>query len=72
MGYDPIASLAKGIDRMHNHQSMHGVFSAEKQKSCIEETETYILPMLHVARNQFPQQEAAYQNIKHVLQTQIE
>jgi (p)ppGpp synthase/HD superfamily hydrolase len=72
MAYDPIASIAKGIDRMHNHQSMHGVFSLEKQQSYIEETETYILPMLHVARNNFPEQEAAYQNIKHVLQIQIE
>ena len=69
---DPVASLAKGIDRMHNHQSMHGVFSTEKQLSYIAETEEFILPMLKAARKLFPQQEAAYQNVRHVLETQIE
>jgi (p)ppGpp synthase/HD superfamily hydrolase len=69
---DPIASLAKGIDRMHNHQSMNGVFSIEKQKSYIEESETYIFPMLKSARKTFPEQESAYQNIRHILQIQIE
>ena len=69
---DPIASLAKGIDRMHNHQSMNGVFSITKQKSYIEESETYIFPMLKAARKTFPEQESAYQNIRHILQIQIE
>jgi (p)ppGpp synthase/HD superfamily hydrolase len=69
---DPVASLAKGIDRMHNHQSMHGVFGKEKQLSYIAETEEFILPMLKAARKLFPQQEAAYQNVRHVLETQIE
>lgn len=69
---DPIASLAKGIDRMHNHQSMTGVFSTEKKRSYIDETKTYILPMLKGARKKWPAQDAAYHNIKHVLLTQIE
>jgi (p)ppGpp synthase/HD superfamily hydrolase len=69
---DPIASLAKGIDRMHNHQSMTGVFSQEKKRSYIDETKTYILPMLKGARKKWPAQDAAYHNIKHVLLTQIE
>jgi len=69
---DPIASLAKGIDRMHNHQSMTGVFSNEKKRSYIDETKTYILPILKGARKKWPAQDAAYHNIKHVLLTQIE
>jgi (p)ppGpp synthase/HD superfamily hydrolase len=69
---DPVASLAKGIDRMHNHQSMHGVFDTSKQLSYVGETEEFILPMLKAARKMFPQQEAAYQNVRHVLETQIE
>lgn len=69
---NPIASLSKGIDRMHNHQSMSGVFTKQKQLSYILETEQYILPMLKLARKNFPEQESAYQNIKHILQIQIE
>ena len=68
----PIASLAKGIDRMHNHQSMTGVFSTEKKRSYIDETKMCILPMLKGARKKWPAQDAAYHNIKHVLLTQIE
>lgn len=69
---DPVTSLAKGIDRMHNHQTMHGVFDPTKQLNYVTETEEYILPMLKAARKNFPQQEAAYQNVRHVLETQIE
>lgn len=69
---DPRASLAKGIDRIHNHQSMGGVFSDEKKLAYIGETRDHILPMLKAARKRFPEQESAYQNIKHVLLTQME
>lgn len=72
IGEDPIASLAKGADRIHNLQSMVGVFTPEKQLSYIAEVETYFLPMLKAARRRFPQQEAAYENIKHVLTSQVE
>jgi (p)ppGpp synthase/HD superfamily hydrolase len=72
MEYDPLASIAKGVDRMHNFQSMAGVFGLEKQKTYIAETERFIIPMLKNARKNFPEQEPVYQNIKHVLRTQIE
>ncbi len=72
MQFDPIASLCKGVDRMHNHQTMHGVFNFAKQLSYIDETKTYIIPMLKNARRNFPRQESAYENIKHSLQIQIE
>lgn len=68
---DPIASLCKGFDRDHNQNSMVGVFSHEKQKRYIEETEKYILPMLKRAREIHTQQEPAYQNIKWQLVQQI-
>lgn len=71
IGNDSIASIAKGADRIHNHQTMAGVFSIEKQKQYIEETETYFLPMLKHARRLFPQHEPAYENVKHVLLSQI-
>jgi len=69
---DPIASIAKGCDRMHNHQSMGGVFSIKKQESYIQETDDHILPMLKSARKRWVEQEPAYENIKHVLLTQME
>jgi (p)ppGpp synthase/HD superfamily hydrolase len=67
-----IASLGKGIDRIHNQSSMVGVFTVTKQLDYIAETTDYILPMLKVARKNFPEQEAAYQNIKHVLEVQMQ
>jgi hypothetical protein len=51
---------------------MLNVFSLTKQKYYIEETETLILPMLKQARRRFPDQEPAYQNIKLILNSQIE
>jgi (p)ppGpp synthase/HD superfamily hydrolase len=72
MATDPIASIGKGGDRMHNLQSMIGVFTKDKQKNYVTEAETKIIPMLKLARRNFPQQELAYENIKLVLNTQMQ
>lgn len=72
MSLDPIASIVKGGDRIHNFQTMAGIFTCKKQLAYIEECENYILPMLKEARNNFPDQELAYENIKHALKGQIE
>lgn len=69
---DPIASFAKGCDRIHNHQSMIGVFSKEKIKSYITETQTLILPMLKASRKKWPEQFNAYMNVTTLLKCQIE
>ena len=69
---DPIASIVKGCDRVHNFQTMPAVFSCAKQVKYMEECEQHILPMLKAARNRFPDQELAYENIKHALKGQIE
>jgi (p)ppGpp synthase/HD superfamily hydrolase len=69
---DPIASVAKGGDRIHNVQTMVNVFTIEKQHRYLREIDDHFLPMLKAARRLFPQQEAAYENIKHVLTTQTE
>jgi (p)ppGpp synthase/HD superfamily hydrolase len=71
MGNCPIASIVKGIDRIHNIQTIHEVFSEEKQMLYIKETEDLVLPMIKKARNLFPEQEEAYENIKHALKTNI-
>lgn len=68
----PVASIAKGIDRMHNFQSMMTAFSDPKKSRYIEETQEHIIPMLKSARKRYSQQEPAYQNVKHILLTQIE
>ena len=68
----PIASIAKGIDRMHNFQSMMSVFSDPKKSRYIEETREHLIPMLKSARKRYSQQEPAYQNVKHILLTQME
>lgn len=68
----PIASIGKGVDRMHNLQSMIGVFSDSKKRSYLDETEQYFLPMLKAAERAFPKQEPAYKIIRTVLKMQIE
>lgn len=68
---DPIASIVKGADRSHNVQTMVGVFSPEKQLRYVDEVEKLFFPMLKTARRRFPQQEPAYENIKHILVSQI-
>jgi len=72
MGYDPIASFAKGCDRVHNFQTMMGVFKPEKKERYIREGTDLIIPMLKIARKQFPEQEQAYHNVTHILRMQIE
>jgi (p)ppGpp synthase/HD superfamily hydrolase len=72
MANNAIASIAKGADRMHNLQSMIGVFTADKQRSYIAFAKERILPMLKAARRNFPHQVRAYENIKFVLNSQIE
>jgi len=66
------ACLTKGVDRLHNIASMHGVFHEDKQKSYIEETIACHLPMLKQARRLFPHHEAAFENIKQNLLGRIE
>jgi len=69
---NPISSVDKGADRIHNIQSMHGAFTKEKQDEYIEETEKFVLPMIKTAKRNFPEQEPVYENIKLILISQIE
>lgn len=50
---------------------MVGVFTLEKKRSYLEETERQILPMLKRAERNFPEQEPAYKNIRTVLKMQV-
>ena len=68
----PIASLVKGVDRIHNFQTMVGVFSKEKQQKYIQEGSELFLPMLKSAEKKFPSQEPAYKNIRTFLKSQMQ
>jgi GTP pyrophosphokinase len=71
IGSDPIASVAKGADRIHNFSTMLEAFSEDKQKEYIREAEYHFIPMLKRARRIFPQQEPVYENIKWALNAQM-
>lgn len=47
--------LGKGADRVNNVSTMIKVFTLEKLKSYVEETETYVLPLLHYGKDTFPE-----------------
>lgn len=72
MANDPISSIAKGCDRIHNLGSMVGVFSIEKQKKYLAEVDEFFIPMLKTARNKFSFQYNAYMNILHMMRSQCE
>ena len=59
-------------DVIHNLRTMVGVFKLIKQKEYVEEVLRLFLPMIKKARRLFPHQVNAYENIKHMLETQIE
>jgi len=69
---DPHASVNKGADRIHNLQSMAGAFTKDKQREYIKEAEDHILPAIKKAKRLFPAQEMAYENIKLVMESQIQ
>ena len=70
MALNLLASLAKAIDRANNQRSMGGVFGRDKQVSYVTFTREMILPMLKLARVNFPDQKRAYENLKHFLVSQ--
>ena len=72
IGENAVASIGKGGDRHHNIKTMPGVFSTEKQIRYAHDVRLHVLPMLKRARRNFPQQAFCYENIKHVLNVQLE
>lgn len=72
IGRNDISSIVKSADRIHNVQTMIGVFTKEKQREYVRETEEFVIPMIKDARRRFPRQEPSYENAKHLLRCQIE
>ncbi len=72
IGADPIASVVKLCDRIHNHSSMVGVLTPAMISNYVDETTEYFLPMLQRARRTFCDQEPIYEALNLVLHTQID
>lgn len=68
---DPVVSIVKAADRFHNHSTMGNAFTITKQLSYLVETEELVLPMIKAAARAFPVQEAAFENAKLALRSQI-
>ena len=66
----PAGSIIKLCDRAHNLQTMHGVFSTEKQTAYVGELDTHYFPMIRTARRTYPRQYGAYENLKILLRSQ--
>lgn len=49
------STIVKALDRIHNLSSCHRVFSIEKKKFYINETEKYIIPNLKKMRREYPE-----------------
>ena len=66
-----LISLVKGVDRIHNLQSMTGVFTPDKQRAYVNTAENYFLPMLKDAAKIDDELFFAFQNVRTVLKCQI-
>jgi (p)ppGpp synthase/HD superfamily hydrolase len=67
----PICALVKGADRIHNNNSIKGVFSSEKIKEYKEEGIKYVLRMLYRARALFPNYKLMFDNEIMILDIQL-
>ncbi len=72
LAMNPLAALAKGCDRVHNVQSMRGVFNYDKQKKYALEVREHFFPMLRRVRDLAPQYRQAINNIKSMLENQVQ
>ncbi len=61
------ACIVKGVDRLHNLESMKDAFTAGKKQRYVEETENHTLPMLKLARNHYPDHANVFNHLRHVM-----
>lgn len=69
---DPDTALAKLADRAHNISTMMGVFKRPRAERYIVETRDEFLPRAKSARRKFPAQESAFENLKLLLNCQLQ
>lgn len=65
---NPILSVVKMIDRLHNLSTMLGVFAPHKVMDYCDETRKFVLPMAKHARQAFPQYEPVLVMLKQVIE----
>lgn len=51
----PYSAITKLFDRCDNVSTMAGVFSTEKTKSYIQETNEFVMPLYRIAKNNWPE-----------------
>lgn len=66
-----VGSINKGTDRIHNQGTMFGAFALPRLVKYLDETETWILPMLREARCHFPDQSKSYGVLIGTLEMQL-
>ncbi|MCP4137384.1 MAG: HD domain-containing protein [bacterium] len=71
IGEIPEAVIVKGVDRIHNLQTMIEGLSIQRQKEYIVEIENYFFPMLKKARKAYPAYFFIYLSLSHSLERQI-
>ena len=55
ISHDRIAAVVKIVDRCHNISTMAQVFSNAKLSEYIDETETYVIPLIKVVKHSWPE-----------------
>jgi len=63
---DPIASIVKGADRVHNVHTIQA-FKPAKKIEYTDETRDWIIPCLLEAKENFPKQASIYDKMVHIL-----
>lgn len=69
---DRVASIVKILDRCHNVSTMAGVFTREKVESYIQETRDYVLPLLRITKEQWPEYSDKLFILKYHIQSMID
>ena len=67
----PEAVIVKGVDRIHNMQTMSEGLSMERQKEYVIEVEEYFYPLFKHARKKYPQFYFIYITLSQTLERQI-
>ena len=69
---DPVAAMVKVIDRCNNVSTMAQSFSDRKLAEYIEETETYVMPLLKMLKQSCPQYNRAVFLVKYQMLSVLE
>ena len=69
---NPVAAIVKALDRCNNVSTMMSSFAIEKVVEYVDETETYVLPLLDTIKHAYPEYYDAVFVIKYQLYSTIE